>query len=132
MSTPNPAIKLLVFAGVCLAAYFIFWKPTSHAPPDDPWFQSAVIDQSGPVLVKFGAPWCGPCRMLDAELTQLEQSGPAQVVRIDVDEHRKLAQHYGVSSIPRMLLFKDGKVVGDKTGYAPAAHLRTWIASRIR
>ena len=60
------------------------------------------------------------------------RSGPAHVVKIDVETHPKLARHYGVSAIPRILLFKDGKVVGDRTGYAWAQDLRTWIASHAR
>jgi thioredoxin-like negative regulator of GroEL len=88
------------------------------------------MNQSGPVLVKFGATWCGPCRAVDAELTRLAEIGPVQVVKIDVDAHRDLARHYGVSAIPRMLLFKDGKVIGDRKGYASAEDLLSWITKR--
>ncbi len=130
METPYKAINFLVLVGVGAAAYFFFSAPKDYGPPpNDAWFRSAVLQQSQPVLVKFGAPWCGPCRMLDGELSQLADSGPARVVKIDVDSAPKLARHYGVSSIPRLLLFKNGKVVGDRTGYATAQDLRSWIAS---
>jgi thioredoxin 1 len=125
----NPALKMLVILGVFLGAYYFYGKPGNYAPPDDPWFRTAVLDRPGPVLVKFGAPWCGPCRMTDAELAQLP---PDEVVKIDVGEHPALARHYGVSAIPRMLLFKDGKVVGDRVGYAHAADLQAWIDRQTR
>ncbi len=80
------------------------------------------------MLVKFGATWCGPCRAVNAELTRLSETGLAQVVKIDVDMRRDPARHYGVTAIPRMLLSKDGKVVGDRKGYATADDLRSWIA----
>ena len=122
-------VKPLVLVAVCLAACYYFWKSASYPPPEDPWFRSAVLDRSGPVLVKFGANWCGPCRMLDGELPNLEST---QVVKIDVDERPNLARHYGVSAIPRMLLFKNGKVIGDRVGYASAADLQAWIANQTR
>jgi thioredoxin len=100
-------------------------------PQDDPWFQTEVVDQPGPVLVKFGAPWCGPCRMLDPELDKLSASGGVTVVRVEVDEHRELAQHYGVSSIPRLLLFDHGKVVADRVGYADSTQLQAWIGEHM-
>ena len=55
MYDQNPMVKPLVLFGVCLAACYFFWKSGSYPPPDDPWFQIAVLDHSGPVLVKFGA-----------------------------------------------------------------------------
>ena len=131
--TSIKAVNFLVLFGVGVAAYLFFAAPKDYGPPPgDAWFRSAVLEQSQPVLVKFGAPWCGPCRMLDGELTKLAGSGPAQVVKIDVESQPELAGHYGVSAIPRLLLFQNGKVVGDRTGYASAAELRSWIESRIR
>ena len=80
----NPALKLLVVLGVFLGAYYFYGKPGNYAPPDDPWFRTAVLERPGPILVKFGRTWCGPCRMTDAELAQLPSD---KVVKIDVGEH---------------------------------------------
>jgi thioredoxin len=127
------AINFLVLLGLGAAVCFFFSSPKDYGPPpSDSWFRSAVLEQTRPVLVKFGAPWCGPCRMLDGELDQLTDWGPARVVKIDVESKPELARHYGVSAIPRLLLFKNGKVVGDRTGYVSAEVLRSWIASRAQ
>jgi thioredoxin-like negative regulator of GroEL len=96
------------------------------APPDDAWFRSAVLERSQPVVVKFGAEWCGPCRMLDRELDRLSENGVA-VVRIDVGRHRELARHYHVSAIPHVYLFHRGALIAHRVGYADFGELRKWI-----
>jgi thioredoxin 1 len=121
----------LVLIGLCAAGYFYVrhsFEPVK--PPQDPWFQTTVVEQPGPVLVKFGAPWCGPCRMLDPELDKLASSGEVKVVRIEVGQHPDLARHYGVSSIPRLLLLDHGTVLADRVGYADCGQLQSWIADR--
>jgi len=82
-------------------------------------------------VVKFGAEWCGPCRKLDPELTRLASSlsGRGSVVRIDVDQHRDLARHYGVSSIPRLIVFYHGQVLADRVGYADHNQLCAWVTA---
>ena len=123
------AIVLLVLGA---AGYYYFSQPREYpAPPKDGWFQETVIDAHEPVLVKFGAEWCGPCRSLDPVLDNLAEAahGRMSVVRINVDEHHDLARHYGVSSIPRLLLFNHGKVIADRVGYSDENQLKNWIVS---
>lgn len=122
--------NVLVLIAFCVAGVlFIASTQEPVAPPPDRWFQTAVVEQSGPVLVKFGAPWCGPCRMLDPELDKLAESGRINVVRIEVGEHPELARHYGVRAIPRLLLFDRGNLLADRVGYADYQQLRSWIDS---
>ena len=111
-------------------------QPTSSYPRPGlrPSARRSVVPVGGARTIATGAgqvrrTWCGPCRMLDPELSRLADWGPARVVKINVNQRPELARHYGVSSIPRLLLFKDGKLVGDRTGYASAPALRSWIAS---
>ena len=120
--------NLLVLIGVCVAGYF-FIARTPVKPPANRWFQTAVVERTEPVLVKFGAPWCGPCRMLDPELDKLASSGRVRVVRIEIAEHPELAHHYRVTSIPRLLLFDRGNLLADRVGYADYKQLQTWIAN---
>src|SRR5689334_3691268 len=65
MANLDVKLNVLVMVAICCAGYYILTAPKAPiAPPDDAWFQSAVVNQAEPVLVKFGAEWCGPCRML--------------------------------------------------------------------
>jgi thioredoxin 1 len=134
MSTIYSALNGLVFAAICVAGIFYFSQAHDYGRPNDAWFESAVIDQPEPVLVKFGAEWCPPCKAMEPELDQLQAKlqGRAGVVRINVDQHPNLAQHYGVSSIPRLLLFNHGKVVGDRVGFLDQKQLQSWIASKAQ
>ncbi|HVX12680.1 MAG TPA: thioredoxin domain-containing protein [Pirellulales bacterium] len=124
--------NVAVLIGLCVVGYFFLTTPSPPIePPSDQWFQTTVVDQAAPVLVKFGAPWCGPCRMLDPELDKLEKSGQVNVVRIEIADHPELARHYGVTSIPRLLLFEHGNVRADRVGYANSEQLQSWIANSI-
>lgn len=76
-------------------------------------FEGEVISSEKPVLVDFWAVWCGPCKMIAPELKKLseEKSGELKIGRLNVDDNRDIAIKYGISSIPTLLLFKNGEVV---------------------
>ncbi|EMI26347.1 thioredoxin [Rhodopirellula europaea SH398] len=82
------------------------------------------------VLVKFGAPWCGPCQQIDKELQSLEPTlaGEVRVVKIDVGEQPEVAAQFGIDGIPRMFLVRNGKVLADEVGYRSESELRSWVA----
>ena len=84
-------------------------------------FESAVLRSDQPVLVDFYADWCGPCRMLAPVLEEIarEYEGGVKVGKVNVDEQMELAQKFGVSSIPLLVVFKDGQPVAKSLGYRP-------------
>jgi len=92
-------------------------------------FETEVIKSKGLVLVDFWAPWCGPCRMLAPILEQVDKSGKVKVVKINVDENQTIAGMFGISSIPTMVLFKDGKPHSGKIGVLPLQQIMAWIES---
>ncbi|MCK5566450.1 MAG: thioredoxin [Actinomycetia bacterium] len=82
-------------------------------------FETEVIKSSVPILVDFWAVWCGPCKMIAPELEKIADEKSSDVLKIgkmNVDENRDTAIRYGISSIPTLLLFKDGDVVKKLVG----------------
>ena len=93
---------------------------------NDDNFTSEVLESSEPVLVDFWAPWCGPCRQLAPIVEELaaENAGAVRVTKVNVDEAGKTAQEYGISSIPTLLLFKNGEVQQRIVGVKPKPQLQ--------
>lgn len=94
---------------------------------DDGSFQSTI--SSGLVLVDYYADWCGPCRAIAPVLEQLavENAGKVVIAKIDVDKAPDTTSSYGVSSIPTLILFKDGKEVKRFVGVTMKAQLQDAI-----
>lgn len=103
-------------------------------PSQDSWFNSAVLKNSRPVVVKFGAEWCGPCRSMDAALNSLESrfASRARFIRINVDEKPELfAQYADGSGIPQIMIFRDGKIVSSDRGFGSKERLQSWLSSNL-
>jgi thioredoxin 1 len=95
----------------------------------DDQFQSTVAQ--GVTLVDFWAPWCGPCKAIAPLLDEIagELQGKAKIVKINVDDNPTVAGQFGITSIPTLLLFKEGKKIDQKVGGAPKPTIKAFIES---
>ena len=89
-------------------------------------FESEVLKSDKPVLVDFFATWCGPCQMLMPIIEELseEYDGKVKIATLDIDENQELAQKYQVSSVPSLVIFKDGEEVERMMGLQPKEILK--------
>jgi thioredoxin 1 len=84
-------------------------------------FEHEVLNSDKPVLIDFWAPWCGPCRMLSPTISEIaeEYKDKVKVGKVNVDEEGELATIFRVSSIPMLVVMKNGKVVNSTVGVRP-------------
>ena len=91
----------------------------------DQTFQQEVLDNEKPVLVDFWAEWCGPCHAVTPVLERIveERADELKLVKVNIDEEQGLAQRYGVSSIPLIILFRGGEPAAAAVGAMPKGAL---------
>jgi thioredoxin 1 len=85
-------------------------------------WKKEVVQSKELVLVDFWASWCPPCRSMNPTIEALAKD--FKVAKVNVDTNQELAAHYNVSSIPALMIFKDGKIVAQHVGVMPEATLR--------
>ena len=91
-------------------------------------FENEVLNSKTTVLADFYADWCGPCRMLRPTLEELaDENKDCKFVSINIDEQDELADEYNISSIPCLVLFKNGAEVARSIGFKPKEMLEDFL-----
>src|SRR6056297_2466378 len=92
-------------------------------------FDETLANATTPVLVDFHAAWCGPCKMLSPVIEQVAEArdGEAVIAKVDIDAARDLAQRFQITSVPTLVVFKDGEPVTGARGMQSRAAIEALI-----
>ena len=103
------------------------------AAATDSNFENEVLKSDQPVLVDFWAPWCGPCKAIGPIVEEIagQYKDSVKIMKLNVDDNQKMASHFGVLSIPTLILFKEGKVLEKIVGLVPKARLEDLIKKAL-
>lgn len=94
-------------------------------------FDSEVLKSEKKVLVDFNATWCGPCKMLAPVIEEIsDEVNDVKFVSVDVDDEEELAEEYGVSTIPCLVLFDNGKEVSRNIGFMPKDEIKSILGGK--
>src|ERR1700676_4055015 len=98
---------------------------------NDQTFTDAVESNTPPILVDFWAEWCMPCRALAPVIDELSQefSGKVRFAKVNGDECSDISAKFGIRGIPTLILFNEGKKVGELVGNQPKEKIRTMLTA---
>lgn len=96
-------------------------------------FRGNVEENQGVVVVDFFATWCGPCKMLAPVFEQAgeEMKNDATFLKVDIDQSLELAQQFKISTVPTMMIFKNGKPVETLVGFMPKERIVQKVKSHL-
>ena len=127
---PPPATPVVNASLISVAMSEMPMGPTLITLASDADLNQKIAEAPGAVVLDFYADWCGPCRTQGRILHEMEGAAArtkTTIIKINIEEHRDLAQQLNVSSLPTLMLVKNGRVTERQTGVATKQHLVTWM-----
>ncbi len=96
-------------------------------------FKNKVDNKDAVVVVDFFATWCGPCKMLSPvyDSVETEMGDKVEFYKVDIDQSMELAERFVVTTVPTVIVFKDGKEMDRLVGFIPKENLKSKIESHI-
>jgi len=98
-------------------------------------FKQEVEESKGLFLVDFSAIWCGPCKLMAPVIEELikdnENKENVKIGKVDIDNNKEISEKYNIMGIPTLILFKDGKIIEQITGYQSKEFLQNWIDKNL-
>ena len=100
---------------------------------EDNNFKEKVLESKQPVLCDFWAEWCGPCKQISPILSEISQEyeNKITIAKINIDNNPEVPSKYGIMSIPTLILFINGKMVGSQIGLLEKQTITDWINENI-
>lgn len=92
-------------------------------------FDKAI--ENGVVVVDFFATWCGPCKMLAPVFDEASQEVDATFVKVDIDQSLEIAQRFNITTVPTMMIFKNGQKIDSMVGFMPKEKLVEKVKSHL-
>jgi thioredoxin 1 len=92
-------------------------------------FHKKINESDLPVMIDFYADWCGPCKIMSPVIEELakEYQGKINVYKFNIDDDREIAAELGISSIPTVIFFRDGKQIGKFVGALPKNNIEEYL-----
>lgn len=92
-----------------------------------------ILQENENVVVDFWAEWCGPCKLVGPVIDELakEYSDKVTFAKLNTDENQELAASYGISAIPTVIFFKNGKPMDQIVGAFPKSEMKNWIDKNL-
>src|SRR5579859_1647829 len=94
-----------------------------------------ALTDKGTVVIDFGATWCPPCNKLApifSEISQLDEFKNISFVKVDIEEASDLASDYSITSVPTLIVLKDGKIAARQSGFSGKPALTAWVTKHAQ